>query len=237
MKIIGAAIIVLVLIAVGIFAYVALNTNSIVKNAVESIGTQYLGAPVRVGSVDISLKDGRGTLKNLEIGNPPGYASGNALRVGLVSLTLDVAASSAELVVLKEVVVDGAQVAAIAKSTKDTNLGALAKNVPTSDSPAPKLIIDRLDLTNTKATVASPLVKQALDVDVPDVHLTRIGRASGGANAGEVIKQILAPITKSITNSLSSSALKSLGLDPNKLKSDAQRRLQDTLQSLGHPKD
>ncbi len=237
MKVIGAVVGVLLLIAVGIFAYIALNTNSIVKNAIESIGSRHLGAPVRVGAVDISLKDGRGTLKDLTIGNPPGYVGPYAVRVGLVSLTVDVAGSNAGLIVLKTVVVDGAQVAAIAKSKQDTNLAALARNVPASDSPAPKLIIDRLDLTNTQASVASPLVKQALDVNVPDVHLTKIGRASGGADVGQVVKQILAPITRAITASLGTAAMQRLGVDPKKLTTDAQRRMQDTLRSLGHPKD
>ena len=116
MKVIGAALIVLLLIAVGIFAYVARNTNSIVKNAIESIGSQYLGAPVRVGAVDISLQDGRGTLKKLEIGNPPGYAGPYALRAGEVSMTVDVANSNTSLIVLKAVVVDHAQIMAVAKS-------------------------------------------------------------------------------------------------------------------------
>jgi hypothetical protein len=236
MKVIGAVVGVLLLIVVGVFVYLALNTNSIVKNAIEKIGSQYLGAPVRVGAVDISLKDGRGTLKDLEIGNPPGYAGPYAVRVGLVSMTVDVAGSNAALIVLKTVAVDGAQVAAIAKSKEDTNLGALARNVPASDSPAPKLIIDRLDLTNTRASVESPLVPQALDVDVPDVHLTQIGRASGGADVGQVIEEILAPITRSITAQLRTAALQHL-VDPRKLTSAAQRRMQDTLRSLGHPQD
>lgn len=237
MKIIGAAIIVVLLIAAAVFAYVARNTNSIVKNAIESIGSQYLGAPVRVGAVDISLQEGRGTLKDLEIGNPPAYVGPYALRADVVSMTIDVANSNAGLVVLKAVVVDGAQVAAVAKSPQDTNLGALAGNVPASDSAAPKLIIDRLELTNTQASVASPFTTQALDVDVPDVHLTQVGRASAGADAGQVIRQMLAPITRAIAASLSTAALKRSGVDPKKLPSDAQRRMQDTLRSLGHPKD
>lgn len=237
MKIIGAAVAVLLLIVVGVFAYVALNTNSIVKDAIESIGSEHLGAPVRVGSVDISLQDGRGTLKDLTIGNPPGYAGAYALRAGVVSMTVDVASSNAGLIVLKAVAVDGAQVAAVAKTTLDTNVNALARNVPESDSPAPKLIIDRLDLTHTQATVASPFVPQALAVTVPDVHLTKIGRASGGADVDQVIQQILAPITRAIGAQLSTAAMQRLGVDPKKLGSDAQQRMQDTLRSLGHPKD
>ena len=76
MKIIGAAVVVLLLIVVGVFAYVALNTNSIVKDAIESIGSEHLGAPVRVGSVDISLQDGRGTLKDLDDRQSAGLRGG-----------------------------------------------------------------------------------------------------------------------------------------------------------------
>ncbi|HEY6598861.1 MAG TPA: hypothetical protein VIZ30_06095 [Pseudomonadales bacterium] len=234
MKVVGTAVIVLLLVVVGVFVYFARNTNAIVKDAIESVGSRYVGAPVRVGSVDISLADGRGTLKDLEIGNPPGYAGAYALRADLVSMTLDVAATTSALVVLNAVVVDGARVAAIAKSAQETNLGALARNVPASDSPAPKLIIDRLEMTNTQASVASPYVAQALDVDVPDVHLTQVGRSSGGADAGQVVRQILAPITRSITQSLSTTAMKRLGVDPKKATSEAQRAMQDKLRSLGH---
>jgi hypothetical protein len=237
MKVVGAAVIVLLLIAVGIFAYLARNTNSIVKNAIESIGSQYLGAPVRVGAVDISLQDGRGTLKKLEIGNPPGYAGPYALRAGEVSMTVDLANSNTSLIVLKAVVVDHAQIAAVAKSTQDTNLNALARNVPVSESPAPKLIIDRLDLTNTQTSVESPFVAKALDVNVPDVHLTQVGRASGDVSVNQVVQQILAPITRSIAVSLGTAAMQRFGGDTKKRTSDALQRMQDTLRSLGHPKD
>ena len=61
MKIRSESVAVLLLLVVGVFVYVGYNTNSIVKSAIETIGPQYLGAPVSVSSVDISLEDGRGT--------------------------------------------------------------------------------------------------------------------------------------------------------------------------------
>jgi len=238
MKVIGVAIGLLLLLVIGVFVYVAYNTNSIVKNAIETIGPQYLGAPVRVKDVDISLQDGRGTLTNLEVGNPPGYEGPYAVRVGTVSVTLDVAHSTSELVVLKRVTIDGARVAAIAKSAKETNLRTLSSNVPSSKNASPiKLIIDELDLTNTQAAVSSPLLAKALEVNVPDVHLKDIGRSTGGADIGTVIDQVLAPITKSVTRSLSEAGLQGLGVDPNQLKSDAAQRMNDALQSLGHPRN
>lgn len=238
MKVIGVAIGLVLLLVIGVFVYVAYNTNSIVKNAIETIGPQYLDAPVRVKDVDISLQDGRGTLTNLEVGNPAGYEGPYAVRVGTVSVTLDVAHSTSGLLVLKRVTIDGARVAAIAKSAKETNLRTLSSNVPASKSSSPiKLIIDELDVTNTQAAVSSPLLSRALEVNVPDVHLKDIGRSTGGADVGTVINQVLAPITKAVTRSLSEAGLQSLGVDPNQLKSDAARRMNDALQSLGHPRN
>ncbi len=235
MKVLGVAVIVVLLLVVGVFVYVSYNTNSIVKNAIETMGTQYLGAPVQVKEVAITLQDGKGTLTNLEVGNPAGYDGAYALRIGAVAVELDVAHSSTELVVLKRVTIDGARVAAIAKTPKDTNFRVLSSNVPASGGSTIKLIIDKLDLTNTQATVSSPLLARAMEVNVPDVHLTDIGRSSGGVDAGTVIAQVLAPITKAVTRAMTDAGMKGLGVDPEQLKSDAEQRLRETMRGLGHP--
>ena len=235
MKVIGVAIVLLLLLVVGVFVYVGYNTNSIVKNAIETIGTQYLGAPVKVKEVEIALQEGRGTLKELEIGNPPGYTGAYAMRFGTVSVEMDASRSSSQLIVLKRITIHGARAAGIANTPKDTNFRALSSNVPTSGGSAVKLIVDRLDLTNTQASVSSPLLTRDLEVNVPDVHLTDIGRSSNGVDVGTVIAQVLAPITKAVTRSMTDAGIKGLGVDPNQFNSDAAQRMRDTLESLGHP--
>lgn len=236
MKVIGVAIVLLLLLVVGVFVYVGYNTNSIVKNAIETIGTQYLGAPVTVKEVEIALQEGRGTLKELEIGNPPGYTGAYAMRFGTVSVEMDPLQSNAGLIVLKRITIDGARAAAIANTPKDTNFRALSSNVPASSGESTvKLIVDKLDVTNTQASVSSPLLARVLEVNVADVHLTDIGRSSNGVDVGTVIAQILAPITKAVTRSMTEAGMKGLGVDSNQLKSDAAQRMRDTLQSLGHP--
>jgi hypothetical protein len=52
-----------------------------------------------------------------------------------------------------------------------------------------------------------------------------------------VIEQVLGPITKAVTRSLSEAGLQTLGVDPNQLKSEAALRMNDALQSLGHPRN
>jgi len=235
MKVIGAIVAILLLIVIGIFVYVGYNTNAIVKNAIETIGSTYLGAPVRVGKVDISLADGKGTLTELEVGNPPGYAGAYALRVGTVSVGLDVADTTSRLIVLKQLTIDGTRVAAVANTPKDTNLKALAANVPSSNSPSPlKLIVDKLDVTHTQATVSSPLVAKSFNANVPDVHLKDVGRSSGGAALGDVIGQVLAPIVSAVAQSVAQQGMKELGVDSDRLKSDAEKKALDALQGLGH---
>lgn len=235
MKVIGAIVAILLLVVVGVFVYVGYNTNAIVKNAIETIGSTYLGAPVHVGKVDISLADGKGTLADLEVGNPPGYAGAYALKIGTISVGLDAAHTTSELVVLTQLTIDRMHVAAVAKSPKDTNLKALAANVPSSNSTSPlKLIVDRLDVTHTEATVSSPWVTKAFDASVPDVHLKGVGRSTGGAAVGDVIAQVLAPIVAAIAQSVTQQGMKRLGVDSDQLKSDAERKVLDALQGLGH---
>jgi hypothetical protein len=236
MKVIGVIVAILLLIVIGIFVYVGYNTNAIVKTAIETLGTQYLGAPVSVGKVDISLADGHGTLNELEVGNPPGYTGAYALRIGTITVGFDVANSTSQLIVMKQLTIDGTRVAAIANSPKDTNLKALSSNIPASKSPSPlKLIVDQLDITHTQATVSSPLVAKSFDATVSDVHLKDVGRAQGGASVGAVIEQVLQPIVAAIAQSVSRQGMKELGVDSDRLKSDAEKKVFDALQGLGHP--
>lgn len=239
MKVIGVAVALVLVLVIGVFVYVSYNTNSIVKRAIETIGPQYLGAPVRVKAVDISLQDGRGTLKDLEIGNPAGYEGPYALRVGTVFVSLDVEHSTTDLIVLKRVTIDGARAAAIAKSVNDTNFGALSSSAPESGSAsksAPiRFIIDQLDVTNTQAAVTSPLLSRAVAVNVPDVHLKDVGRSAGGADVGTIVDQVLTPITRAVARSLRDAGMKEIGVDPSQLKSEAEKRLNDALHSFGHP--
>ncbi len=112
----------------------------------------------------------------------------------------------------------------------------MSSNISSSSGDSKiKLIVDKLDLTNTQATLSSPLLSRAFEVNVPDVHLTDIGRASNGVDAATVIAQVLEPITKAVTRKLTDAAKKGLGVDPNQFESEAARRMRDTLKSLGHP--
>ena len=74
-----AVLIVIVLIALW---YVLGNLDRLVEAAIERVGPQVTGTSVLVSGVSISLKEGRGEISGLTIGNPDGFESPHALRIG-----------------------------------------------------------------------------------------------------------------------------------------------------------
>lgn len=244
MKVIGwiIGIVALLLVAVGV--YVVLNSGALLERAMESYGSRYLGAPVAVDEVTVSLAEGTSTINGLEVGNPSGFSGPPAFQLGSVSVTLDPQQTSSELIVLKSVTIDGAQVAALAKGS-ETNLkrlmdhlnaeiGASERAEETGVQSEVKLIIDRFAFTNAHASVASDLLGEAA-IDLPDVYLNDIGRQSGGATVGEVLKQVLQPIYQAVTREM---VRRGVDLEGTRerleedLRERAGKKLGDTLDSL-----
>ena len=85
LKLAGVLLLVLVIL-VGVGVY---YLGSGVKKAVETLGPQYTQTPVQLGSVDISLWSGSGSLKNLVVGNPAGFDTANAFSLGEIALVVD----------------------------------------------------------------------------------------------------------------------------------------------------
>lgn len=197
----------LLIIALGIF--LVAGSGALLEAAIERYGSQYLGAPVEVEEADVSIGDQTAAVRGLVIQNPPGFEGPPAFRLGNVAMSLNMDQTSSELISLREVTIDGAEVAALVKG-RQSNLQALLDHLneqlgPDEEEPEDesevKLIIDRLDFTNAKASVDSDVLGQTA-VDIPDVHLTDIGRNSNGATIAEVLKQVLEPVVRSVTRAL-----------------------------------
>ena len=232
MKVVLWLLAIVVLLVVGAGVYLVMFSGNLLKDGIETYGPEYLGADVKVNAVELSLTEGSGEVRGLRIGNPQGFAGADAMRLGKIKLVLDTEQSSEQLVVLKQVEIDGAEIAAIAKG-KSTNLQQLMDNVvaaagieDTNDTgPQIKLIIDRLDFTNAKTSVSSDLLGD-VSVDIPDIHLKDIGRESNGVTAAEAVKQLMEPIYKSVSRAM---IAQGLDLDVEGLKSNLKDRLGEKL--------
>ena len=238
MKALGIIIGIIVVLVLGVGVYVVVNSGSLIKTAVETIGTEVLGVEVSLDSAEISLTEGSGELRGLTIGNPAGFGGSHAMRLGQIRLVIDVAEMSEELVVIKSVLIDKAELAIVVKGAT-TNLQAImAKLDSTStdtaesaeeDSSEVRLIIDEFVFSNAQASLESELLGNT-SVNIPDVNLTGIGRKADGATIREVLQQIFVPVVQGSTQAIAAQGLDIEGAK-DRLEQGLGKKLQDTLGS------
>lgn len=238
MKVVGWIVGLIVLVIAGVVAYVAMNSGSLVKTAIEELGPDFLGVDVAVSEVNLALMEGSAQVKGLVVGNPSGFDGPHMMKLDEIKVVLDPNQISDTLVVMKEVLIDGADIAAIAQGQR-TNFQQLMDNLESAggssagsaddatDSAATemKFIIDRFIFTNAGASLNSDLLGD-LQLDMPDIRLNDIGRKSDGATASEIAEQILKPISEAI----SSEAVKQ-GLDLEGVQKNVEEKVREKIGS------
>jgi uncharacterized protein involved in outer membrane biogenesis len=204
--IIGAVVVVAVVVVIVV---VLLNLGSAIKTVVERVGSDATKAKVTLGSAEVALTSGSGTLRDLTIGNPAGFTTDHAIRLGQISVTLDVASVNSNPIVVKEIVVGAPQII-YEFGAVGSNLDALKRNVAAysgSGGSAPKqgdeaggrrLVIENLYIRDGRVDVRANFLKdQNAGTTLPEIHLRDIGKQGGaatGASAAEITQQVIAAI-------------------------------------------
>ncbi len=232
MKVFGWIVGILILVVVGAVAYVVMNSGNLIKSGIEEYGPTALGADVNVAEVNLSLAEGSAQVLGFEIGNPAGFAGPHAMKLDEIKVVLDPEQVSEQVIVLKQILIDGANVAAVAQGQR-TNFQQLLDNIEkatgssdsgggeTSSSEAPKFIVDQLDFTNASASLTSDVLGEVA-VDLPDIRLQDIGRKSNGVTGAELAQQILEPVADAVTREAVAQ-----GLDIEGAKQRVRERVQD----------
>lgn len=216
--IIVAVMILAVLAGLALFFYNRLDL--VVKVALEHYGPDVTGVSVKVGEVEISPHDGRGRLRSLELGNPPGFSASRSARFGDVILEIDPATLRAPVVHVRAIGVEAATIV-YERGDKTTNLDvisrkieAYAKAVTEKESAAGgaarskrRFIIDRLLIRGAKVTMTTPSLRgQGVTFDLPDIELRDIGRKQNGVTASEaasiVTNAVIARIAQRVLSSI-----------------------------------
>jgi hypothetical protein len=195
--------VVLVVAAVGVAAaLLAWNSlDLVVKWALEHYGPQMTGVAVKVGEVRISPLDGRGSIRGLEIGNPGGFSSPRAARLGEIRVAVDPRTVASDVVRVHEFSLEQPQIFYERGTGKATNLEAIQerieayakRNVPVDEAKAGshasggrRYVIDRIAIRGARVTMTTAGMRgQGLEFDIPDVELRDVGKSRGGVTAGE----------------------------------------------------
>ncbi|MCB2101714.1 MAG: hypothetical protein KDE22_12635 [Rhodobacterales bacterium] len=218
----GGAILAIIVVVVVVVGYVLANLGDLIKQAVETMGPEITKASVTLDKADISATEGSGYLEGLVVGNPAGFKTDSAFRLGKISLVIDTDSITSDPVVVKEVVIQSPQVT-YELGDGGSNIDALKRNVDAyakslgaggggsgeSSGEGKKVVIENLYVRGGRVNVSAALLQgKSMGADLPDLHLTDIGKDKGGASPAEVAKQVMDKLTQGI-----GTAIGSLNLD------------------------
>jgi hypothetical protein len=238
---IGLGAIVVILIVVVVVGLSKLGP--IVKMAVNTYGPRITDTELRVDDVGISLFSAEANLKKFFLGNPKGFKSGSAMKVGSVYVNVDEGSLTKDTIIIKKVEVVGPEItyekrgntdnfkAILANVQKNVPKGQAAKKEPAKEGPGKQLIINDFIVKQGKVNLAAELPggvlgENQISADLPDIHLKDIGKKKGGASAAEVAQEIFAALYGKIT------APNIIGALDNQLK-ELGGTLTGTVESVG----
>ena len=233
---IGGGIVVVIVVAV--VGYIAMNINPIIKDSVETYGSEITKVAVKLNEVDISPWSGEGKLAGLTVGNPKGYQTDNAFSLDVVSIKLDTSSVTGDTVIIHEIVIAAPQVT-YELGPGGSNIDVIRKNVDSfmggggkpsgeakSEDGGTKIIIENLIIRDGNISVSAALLQgKKLSVPLPGIHLKDIGKDQGGASPGEVVDQIMASVTEGATKAVGSLDISGLLKDAEGMVKDLEKNL------------
>lgn len=230
-RLLGAAGIALLLLAGGAY-WLHHNVDALVKRAIEHYVSQMTAAKVQVEAVQINSADGAGVVRGLVVGNPAGFRSDHALKVGIIDVAVDLRTLADPVLVIKRIVIESPDVI-YEKNTTQTNFEAIQQNIAqalasgsasagaakdgsTGGSGASRqrrLIVEELAIRHAHAQAQAPgLMGRSVSATLPDVELRHLGRAEGGLTPAQLGQVVARAISQRLVASLGfERAIKSLG--------------------------
>ncbi len=215
----GVVALVVVAIGVAIFLLVR-NLDAIVEAAIERYGTEAAGTPVRVGSVQIALGEGRATIRGLTVGSPRGFEAEHVFSWEEVTVDIDPQSVTSPPYVLDAVVIAGPEVVLELNERGQANLKVLRDQLGQAGgggsepgaaggaSEEPRLRIRRFAFEGGALEARTAAVGgKDVRTEMPPLRLEGLGGAQG-ATASEIGRSILLAYTE---QALKTAAKRELG--------------------------
>ena len=209
-------VVVLAVLAAGLFL------DGAIKKGVETFGPKLTKVDIKLESVSLSLFSGSGTVKGLVVGNPEGFKTPSAIRVGTATLALKPGSLLSHKIVIKSINVQGPEIT-YETDLKHNNLSKILSNVqeatggggqepaqpkepgqPQEAKPAKVLEVDDFVISGGKIHVSvTTLSGQAAMIPLPEIHLQDLGTGPEGITPAELTKRVLAAVEKGATQAAS----------------------------------
>jgi hypothetical protein len=241
---IGIGVIVVV-IAVIIFGLS--NLGPIIKRAVNSYGPDITKTELHVADVSVSIFSGEAKIKQFFLGNPAGFKTPSAMKVGSVIVKVNEKSLTGNPIVVDRIEVISPEItyekkgeidnfhAILNNITKISNTEKQSKKEAGKEGAGKKIIIRDFVVKNGKVNLALSvygLGAKQISSPLPDIHLTNIGEKNKGASPAEAFKEVFASLYGKITSpavtDVLNKQLTSMGVNLNSLKEGAMKKLEGT---------
>lgn len=199
-------LLVLVFAALGVSIYFL---GAIVKKGVETVGPQITKTEIKLDGARLSLLSGSGKLSGLLVGNPEGFKTPSAIKVGSVNIGVVPGSVFSEKVHVTQINVQAPEIT-FEGGLKGNNLSKLLDNVQAATggsggsdkvtaaskdkSSAKKLQVDDFIVSGGKINLsvsAGALGGAATTVPLPEIHLTNLGSGPDGITAADLTAKVL----------------------------------------------
>jgi len=208
---------VLAVIIVGGLTFVWSNLDGIVKDAIQTYGSEATKTQVSVADVKLDLKAGKASISGLTVANPAGFTDPNIFALGKISTKIDISTIRQNPIVIDEIIISAASVIYEINKAGTSNIDLLKKNLGGSSAKAKpaadkaeggeelKMIIRKLVVEGSKAKVRIAALGDAEQtVNLPRIQLTDVGKKSGGATAAEVAQILSSKLVGNVKGAVTS---------------------------------
>lgn len=209
MKKIAVILLALGAVVAGGLYWLSGNIDGLIKDAIATYGSAMTQASVRVEAVRIVPADGKGTISNLVIGNPAGFKTPHAVKVGRIDVDIDIASVTRDVVLIRRIAIDSPDVI-YEKGDAMTNFDAIQTNIADYLGPAnskqkgKKLIVEELTIRNPRAQASAAFMNgKTVAVPLPDITLRNLGKAKGGITPGELGQEVAGALKAKLTGAVS----------------------------------
>ena len=191
---IGAGVLVVAII--GMIVLAILNLGDIIKMATEEYGPRFTKTEVRLGSADISILSGSGSLNQFYLGNPEGFTMPSAIECETIRIKVVTDSLTTDRIIIEEIYVN-APIISYEKREKTDNFQTIVNNIKKavagekkgkekseaepSESGSEKTIqINNFIVENGKINLGGSLLSafgdNAVGINLPDIHIKDIGK-------------------------------------------------------------
>jgi len=232
LKIVLIILLLLVLLFGGCAYLVYKNIDRIFIGAFEAVASEILQTEVEVDDVNFDLGKGRGEISGIQIANLGGYEEPRLFSLNKAALQIDGSTLNGPVLVIEELLVDGARLTVEHKNLTDTNLQQLLDNLqqnaqrqdqPQDSASEMNFMVEKLAFTNITMEVVSPEFERTT-ITLPDIRRSDLGNRQTGLTGEELAEAVIKPLLESARQGLQGRVERELG---NRLQRELESQLSD----------